>query len=92
MIIKESVKTAKIKAPAIAGAQTVDKEAVDHLPNRLFSRLLVYNIKNYNKNMKKETFFVLFGVVYLPVSLNSCMQKSAQLSSAFGLFHTSEYI
>ena len=25
MIIRESVKTAKIKAPAIAGAQTVDK-------------------------------------------------------------------
>lgn len=73
-------------------SQTVDKEAVDHLPNRLFSRLLVYNIKNYNKNMKKETFFVLFGVVYLPVSLNSCMRKSARPSSAFALFHTFEYI
>ena len=38
-------------------SQTVDKEAVEQSLNRLFSHLLAYNLKNYNKTPKKETFF-----------------------------------
>ena len=44
------------------------------------------------QKLKKELFCVLSDTAYSLASLNSCTQKSAQLSSAFGLFHTSEYI